>query len=756
MNCPKCGRDNNDKLKFCQGCGENLQKIREAQMLICPECGEKNEGDVSFCGGCGFSFAAMKAAQARRAADEKMLGFDLSSFGGLAVDANAATGDFDLDALSQTADAFGSQAIATQKKEAIERALSVFEYLEQGNGTYIITALKNKAVLNADIPVGVESIGEGVFEGSNVFSVHLPEGLMQIGSRAFKNCKNLSEINLPSTVILLGDEVFAGCEILEIELPKNLRRVGRDVILDTATDKAAKAKAAAERAEREQRERAAAQKAAAEARAAAEKREKEALEAARIARERKLEEERLAAEERAKQMRDAEIKKAQMDESTAKAYDSEISQLAERDPHAIEWCDQVESLEKRVNATFDSVKSRMLKLASLRKLIIQAKSIRKCHDINAEISRLRYSPKKDEDWANGVFRTLSQIPSSMPDFIKGKDELEALIPEAHKILRKPTTDEFKKCLEAIEKGKFGKNLETYMLLDAKRATLDFDPELYIKDFGARWSAASKARKAEIARIEAEKQAQAEAERLAKEAAEKRAIAEENKRKLMFWAMPLLTIILTIGIDVALGIVIKNLVVAVILIAVVAMAGYTVMWWLFRHFGTPRVSTTNFVINEILCAIGTILLFIPVVRPIGGLIGLLAFLSCFPLFFTDIRSEDTIPDFHAFTAVISLTIATIGFSLAFADTPGAYFLVSSIGVALTTGVPFTMNRVLDARGSTSMELTVLTGITLIVSAIAVGLCTGFTVGDGLLFALQLILLVPQFFVGIVVAQSQLSD
>jgi hypothetical protein len=56
----------------------------------------------------------------------------------------------------------------------------------------------------------------------------------------------------------------------------------------------------------------------------------------------------------------------------------------------------------------------------------------------------------------------------------------------------------------------------------------------------------------------------------------------------------------------------------------------------------------------------------------------------------------------------------------------------------------------------MELTILTGVALVLSAIVVGLCTGFTIGDGLLFALQLILLVPQFFVGIVVAQSQLSD
>ena len=238
MNCPSCGCKDVDKNKFCPECGENLEKIRAESILKCPECGTECKSGAKFCVECGFSFAAMREAAQKRKDEEAMLGFDLGAFAGFDLPGGSVSGGgFDLDALSWQADALGSAAIAEQNREAMNRALSIFEYLEQGNGTYIIVSLKNKSVLDVVIPVGVEAIGEGVFEGSNIFSVTLPEGLLQIGSRAFKNCKNLAKINMPNTLTLIGDEAFAGCEILDITLPRNLFRVGKNVILDTRTDK---------------------------------------------------------------------------------------------------------------------------------------------------------------------------------------------------------------------------------------------------------------------------------------------------------------------------------------------------------------------------------------------------------------------------------------------------------------------------------------------------------------------------------------
>ena len=209
MNCPNCGFKNVDSMRFCPECGENIEKLRASLKPVCPECGTECVSGAKFCFNCGYRFNTAAAA----AGD---LGF--ASFGG-----------FDLDALSREAD--GLSAEAAEKKRLA--ALEMFEYISQGNGTYAITGLKTRTLLNAVIPEGVISVGEGVFEGSEVFSVSLPDGLLQIGARAFKDCKNLSVINLPSSLMLIGDEAFYGCEILDIELPSTLKRVGRDAIVGT-------------------------------------------------------------------------------------------------------------------------------------------------------------------------------------------------------------------------------------------------------------------------------------------------------------------------------------------------------------------------------------------------------------------------------------------------------------------------------------------------------------------------------------------
>jgi hypothetical protein len=50
--CPKCGAKNQQNVRFCNNCGENLQAAASSSGK-CPACGHDNAPGTKFCGGCG-------------------------------------------------------------------------------------------------------------------------------------------------------------------------------------------------------------------------------------------------------------------------------------------------------------------------------------------------------------------------------------------------------------------------------------------------------------------------------------------------------------------------------------------------------------------------------------------------------------------------------------------------------------------------------------------------------------------------------
>ena len=73
-----------------------------------------------------------------------------------------------------------------------------------------------KNLTSINIPESVTSIGRSAFDNCNVLvSVNLPEGLTSIGQRAFALCKALTTITIPSTVTTLGQYTFAWCYNLQ-------------------------------------------------------------------------------------------------------------------------------------------------------------------------------------------------------------------------------------------------------------------------------------------------------------------------------------------------------------------------------------------------------------------------------------------------------------------------------------------------------------------------------------------------------------
>ncbi len=111
-----------------------------------------------------------------------------------------------------------------------------FDIKKRQNGSYAVVALKDKSEMTVFVPEGVEDIGEGAFEGSDVIEVTLPEGLIKIGKRAFADCESLEKINFPSTLRIISDEAFSGCTSLDVDLPENIK-VGADAFKGTLWEK---------------------------------------------------------------------------------------------------------------------------------------------------------------------------------------------------------------------------------------------------------------------------------------------------------------------------------------------------------------------------------------------------------------------------------------------------------------------------------------------------------------------------------------
>lgn len=71
---------------------------------------------------------------------------------------------------------------------------------------------------------GVTSIGSSAFtDCTNLTDVMIPESVATIGFRSFNGCKGLRRIRLPRELVSIGDEAFFGCDRLnEISMPDRL------------------------------------------------------------------------------------------------------------------------------------------------------------------------------------------------------------------------------------------------------------------------------------------------------------------------------------------------------------------------------------------------------------------------------------------------------------------------------------------------------------------------------------------------------
>lgn len=69
--------------------------------------------------------------------------------------------------------------------------------------------------VDVKIPATVLKIGARAFEGTMIYSVEIPDSVIEIESRAFADCAKLSSFQLPANLKEAGDEILDNCSCLE-------------------------------------------------------------------------------------------------------------------------------------------------------------------------------------------------------------------------------------------------------------------------------------------------------------------------------------------------------------------------------------------------------------------------------------------------------------------------------------------------------------------------------------------------------------
>ena len=85
-----------------------------------------------------------------------------------------------------------------------------------------------KSLTSITIPNSVTTIGEDAFQGcSSLTSINIPDGVTSIGNEAFYGCSSLTSINIPDGVKTIGNYAFSWCESLtSINIPDSVTTIG--------------------------------------------------------------------------------------------------------------------------------------------------------------------------------------------------------------------------------------------------------------------------------------------------------------------------------------------------------------------------------------------------------------------------------------------------------------------------------------------------------------------------------------------------
>lgn len=114
------------------------------------------------------------------------------------------------------------------KKKTVETREESFEWGsdDPNNPEYYTLTKFIGSETNVIVPARCHKVEKDAFKYSNVTSVKLQEGVIQIGNNAFWGCGNLEKIDLPDSLEYLSDWCFNNCDSLKsIIIPKNVKAI---------------------------------------------------------------------------------------------------------------------------------------------------------------------------------------------------------------------------------------------------------------------------------------------------------------------------------------------------------------------------------------------------------------------------------------------------------------------------------------------------------------------------------------------------
>ena len=77
-----------------------------------------------------------------------------------------------------------------------------------------------------DLPAGLTDLSWGMFTGSTLAYIDIPESVSKVEDYAFSNCDYLTEVVFPDGISVMGDYVFRDCDGIEsVHLPTALKRI---------------------------------------------------------------------------------------------------------------------------------------------------------------------------------------------------------------------------------------------------------------------------------------------------------------------------------------------------------------------------------------------------------------------------------------------------------------------------------------------------------------------------------------------------